>query len=557
MVPSFLCVFLILLLSGGISGLGADEPDRGDEQPEGPRGPEQPEDTDIILPSEILEVEDIDLEVIDAPLPEFEEPEVPDLAIPLPEPGDMAITAAALDIDPAAPDAPVGAAREEERSLYSTGRLALGTRNHLVGELGVFSVGQEPSFNLQFSHESIDGFHDRAPGTGFFDRTDRLAGELDTSFGEIGFSTDGTFEVRSEGLQRQAPGFSSIDQRYFDGEIGTSWSPDGPLRIELGGTADYAGLRFATTGGGDSESDIADRFGAETATFVTLDSGEIGLFGDYERRSSQGRGFDQVLAGGVRGEYAFAMPLVVNAEAGVSWNVDEDPLFPFELGVAATIDDVLNLEFGGGFRALRPSLTEIWKEVPVAASPDVPLSDGGQWFGEAGLNWLATSTLTVDSNAEFSVTENALDFDEFDPQSARHPLNQRDLRQLRSGVTVSWSPARWVRISGGHEARFLDRREIDPVQEFHGEAEVTAAEQRAGVRMDSRLPVFSDGPALPKTGITGFASVTDGVEVSLSLEDILSPLNEEPRYRYSADERDAFPFIEPGIRATLSARLTL
>ena len=552
----FLAVLCVLSVFG-IARIAADEPDRGNEQPEGPVGPEQPEETDIILPSEILQVEDIDMEVIDAPLPEFAEPDVPDVAIPLPEPEDMEITQAALDVDPAAPDSSIGTERSDERSLYSTGRVAVGTRNRLIGELGVFSVGQEPNFNMQFSHESIDGFHEQAPGTGFFSRSDKLAGELDTSAGEIRFSTNGTFEVRSDGLQREAQDFSSIDQRYFNGAVDSSWAPTGPLSVSLSGYADYAGLRFSTTGDNDSVAEIADRFRGETAASVSLDSGEVGLFGTYETRSSKDRLFTQVLSGGARGEYTFTMPLVMNAEALVSWNIEEEPLFPFELGAAATLDNVFNVDISGGFRALRPSLTDIWREIPVAGNKGQKVIDGGQWFGEAGINWLATSTVTIDANAELTLTENAVDFGGFDPVTARHPVIQRDIRQLRSDVSVSWQPRGWLRLSGGHLARFLGRREIDPLQEFNVGAEVMTEEQRAGIRVDSSLPVFSGGPALPVAGITGFASVTDGVELSLSLQDMLSPVVESPRYRYSADEREAFPFIDPGIRATLSARLTL
>ncbi|MFP4643034.1 MAG: hypothetical protein ACLFM0_01635 [Spirochaetales bacterium] len=550
-------LLLVVLSSAGIARLPADEPDRGDEQPEGPGGPEQPEDTDIILPSEILQVEDVDMEVVEAPLPDFAEPEIPDVGIPLPEPEEMEITQAALDLDPAAPDSTVDASGSEERSLYSTGRVAVGTRNHLIGELGVFSVGEEPSFNMQFSHESIDGFQQQAPGTGFLTRRDRLAGELDTEAGEIGLSTDGTFEVRSDGLQRQSPDFSSIDQRYFDGTIDSSWSPTGPLSVSLSGDADYAGLRFATTGDNDSVSEIADRFAGESQAVVSLDSGEVGLIGTYETRSSEDRQFLQVLSGGLQGEYTFAMPLVLNAKALVSWNTVDGPLFPFELGAAATVEDVFNVDISGGFRALRPSLTDIWREVPVAGNRGQKLSDGRQWFADARLNWLVTSAVTIDANAEFTQTDNAVDFDGFDPDTARHPIIQTDIQQLRSDVSVSWSPRRWLRLSGGHVARFLGRRSIDPVQEFNAEAELTTEEQRAGVRLDSSLPVFSDGPSIPIAGVTGFASVTDGVELSLSLQDMLSPAAESPRYRYSAGESSEFPFIEPGIRATLSARLTL
>lgn len=528
---------------------------REGETPADASGPTQPEDTDILLPSEILEVEDIEIELIEAPLPDFSELTLPDIAIPLPAPEELAITAAALEIDPAAPVAEIRPSETGERSLYSTGRVAVGSRNYLAGDIGVFWLGDDPSFNVQFSHESLDGFHDFSAGTGYFRRSDQISGELETGVGQFELNLDGAFEERDEGLQRQSSEFYSVDQRYVSGRTGLTWRSEGSFVARLGARIESA-TRLFVTDSGDPQTDSAVRAGGDIEAAFEFDRGDVGLLFDYDTRLEMDAEFDQVFDTRLRADVALNVPVVLDASVGVSWQADRSPIIPFEAGIQGTIDDVLNLELRGGFRPLRPSYTRLWREVPHLGLQGQVLADGSEWFGQAGMNWLATSTVTLDSTVSFSVAEDAVDISGYSQTESRSPVDQRDITQLKGVFSANWAPISWLRLGGGYTGRFIDRRAIDPVHQLDSEVEIGPADGSAGVIFSNALP-FYDEPALPLLGITGYASVTDGVELSLSFDDLLAPARDVPRARVGARDSSDYPFIEPGFRATLAARLSL
>ncbi|MFW5995019.1 MAG: hypothetical protein ACOCRN_02825 [Spirochaetia bacterium] len=525
------------------------------EAPEGPSGPTRPEDTDILLPSEILQVEDIDLEVVEAPLPEFAEPPLPDLAIPLPGPEQLEITQAALDIAPGSPGVTEGQVEGEQRSLYSTGRVAVGSRNFLSGDIGIFSFGTDPEFNLQYRHEGIDGYAENAPGTGYFTRNDRISGELDAALGTFDLLLDASFEEQDDGLQRESDSFYSVDQRYVSGGTRVRRETEGPFAAELGGSFDTASRVFVS----DSDESVSERaleVAGEAGASLEFERGDVELLAGYLTRQSSADSFTQVVTGNLSGEYAFEGPLACDALAGISWEPDEAPLFPFELGVSATFREVFTLELRGGGRALRPSFTDVWREVPSAGLEDEPLQDGVAWFANTSVNWLASSTLTLESSTEAEFSRNAIDFAAFTPDTARHPIEQRDIDQVRSNVSVSWAPSRVFRLVGGYTGRLIDRRAIDPTHEIDMEVEVNTEEDRAGGRLGVVTPIF-EYAALPNMSASGFFGVAEGIEVGLEFYDILGPVREQPRARFGATASGEYPFIEPGFRATMFARLSL
>jgi len=54
-----------------------------------------------------------------------------------------------------------------------------------------------------------------------------------------------------------------------------------------------------------------------------------------------------------------------------------------------------------------------------------------------------------------------------------------------------------------------------------------------------------------------YGRLAEGVELRVDLEDLLAPALEHGRARYGAQPDSAFPFVEPGLRATFSAHLSL
>ena len=525
-----------------------------DETPSGASGPEQPEDTDIILPTEILEIEDIQLEVIEAPLPEFTELTLPDLAIPLPDPEDLAITEAALDIDPSAPAADT-ITTVEERSVFSSGRIAVGTRNHIAADIAVYVLGDGPRFTMQYSHDGLDGYADRAPGTGFFDRNDRIFGELEIDGERSEFGFEAAFDEREDGLQQQSDDFYSVGRRFISGSARGRLGTDGAFSARAGARAESAERLFVTDSG-DPGSDSAVRFGGDIAGILEFDRADIDLTVDYDARLSPANELAHVLDARLGTGIALGVPIVLDAESGVSWRVGGDLMVPFEVGISGTIDDVLTLRLRGGQRPLRPSFTEIWKDVAVAGLDGQAPTDGREWFGRAGANWMATSALTMDAALGFAASRDDYDIGAFDGGASRYPLVQREIIQLRTDLTASWRPTQVFRLTGEHTGRFIDRRAVDPVHVVGVNAELTTPDERAGTGLRLSVPFF-DEPALPLLGFDAHASLADGVELGLSLDDILSPVREQPRATVGATASDDYPFIEPGFRATLSARLTL
>lgn len=528
--------------------------EQGDETPAGASGPEQPEDTDIILPTEILEIEDIQLEVIEAPLPEFTELTLPDLAIPLPDPEDLAITEAAVDIDPAAPEAGT-VVTVEERSVFSSGRIAVGSRNHIAADIAVYVLGDGPRFTMQYSHDGLDGYADRAPGTGFFSRNDRIFGELEVEGDRTEFGFDAAFEEREDGLQQQSDDFYSVGRRFISGSGRGHYETDGVFVAHAGARAESA-TRLFVTDSGDPATDAAMRFGADLAGILEFDRTDIGLTLDYDGRLSPANEFAHVLDVRLRTDVELEMPIVLEAESGVSWLVGGELTVPFEAGISGTVDDVLTLRLRGGHRPLRPGLTEIWKDAAVAGlDGEVPV-DGNEWFVEAGANWLAASALTLDATLGFTASNNDYDIGAFNGSASRHPLERRDIVQLRTDLAASWRPTSVFRLTGQHTGRLIDRRAVDPTHEIGINADLTTPDERAGTGLRLSFPFYTE-PALPLLGFDAYANVTDGVELGLTLDDILSPVRDQPRAAVGAAASEAFPFVEPGFRATLSARLTL
>lgn len=544
---SSIVLVLFLMLPASLSG---DE----DESPAGTSGPEQPEETDIILPTEILEIEDIQLEVIEAPLPEFAELTLPDLAIPLPDPEDLEITEAAFDIDPAAPA--VGTiAPAEERSVFSSGRIAVGSRNHIAADIAVYVLGDGPRFTMQYSHDGLDGFADRAPGTGFFRREDRIFGEVEIDGDRSEFGFEASFDEREDGLQQQSDDFYSVGRRFISGSTSARLRTDGPFSARAGARAE-SGERLFVTDSGDPATDSAIQFGGDIAAILEFERTDIRLTVDYDARLSPANEYAQVLDARLRTDFALGVPIVLDAEAGVSWRIGRELMLPFEAGISGTIDDTLTLRLRGGQRPLRPSLNEIWKDVAVAGLGGQTPVDGREWFGQVGADWFVTPTLTFDGTLGFSASSDDYDIAAFDSGASRHPLVRRDMTQLRSDVALSWSPAPIFRLTGEHTGRFIERRAVDPTHKLGVNAELSTPDERAGTGLRLALPFYNE-PALPLLGFDAYASVTEGVELGLSLDDILSPVRDQPRATVGATASEDYPFIEPGFRATVSARLTL
>lgn len=527
-----------------------------------------PSDPEIILPPVLLQIEDVTLETLEVALPPTEEILAPEIGIPLPradEPGfiDLGFEVPLLDgVDQRVPT--VG-----ESSIFSNGTLGVGTMNHIVGSVSLFKLGDDPRFRFRFSHEGIDGYNFRDPGTGYFFREDIIDGWFAASTseepavaggelasGELGFDIEGAFREEEEGLQGQSD-YYSVDLRFLRGGVAFGYRPEEIvlLRANVDAAVSTRLLTLANPGGGGTaprEEEVL----IEPAIGVTVDVGPVLVYVDA--------GYD--LRVGVPGDYhgvraeagfeaAFDIPLFLDGFVGVDWNTANLFSVPFELGINGIIDDVFTIGARGGLDVRQSTQTEYWESFPLAAAPaafpavrrwhagvDFSFQTGDQVFRTAG-------------GLVFDVTENALSLGAYDPATDLYPTSRVTRNAFHPRLSVELAPSR--AFSAGLEwvGTFLDLAPFEPASVLALDLGLRQPDGDFGGSLSTRWSIYAQ-PTIPELSLGGFWKVSEGVEFQLDFEDILAPLYPQGRLRLGNDPAAA-PFVTPGFRASLRALIAL
>ncbi len=547
-------VALTVLFFAGlqVQGLHAETP----RTTEGPAEPAQP---DIILPTEVFELDAFTVETVTAPLPHMSEIRIPVLPVPLPESGQLQVTEAALAIDPTVPAGATVPPPQAASSVFSTARVGVGSRNWLFGDLSVFALGTEPRFSFEFQHESLDGFGQENAGTGFFSGTDRIASGLEFSAERTDVNASLSFDSRRYGLQGQGP-FLSLDQRFTRTEVDVLRQTDGPFSFGGRLALDYAERVFTDPEEPESEQSL-DTSVSGRAVFG-FDRLDLSFTGQYGQSWDNGGLSAQSVSGGVGLDLAFDNGLIIDGELGVAWRPESGFRVPFEVGVGGAVTDRLSLDFRTGQSLQDVSRTILWDSVLAMESPPENIWTS-EWFGSIEAIWFAGSATTISGSGRFSYAQDTYDIGPFDPDSGRHELVLVDTQtSIQSQLRASYNPRPQFRGALELDLRLLDSRSIHPNVSLGLESEFLTRDGLSGIVVRADTPVFIEESqevslVLPELGITGQYSVTDTIQVFVGVRDVLDLLDTgAPRFLYRTGE-SGFPLIQPGFRATISAQLSL
>lgn len=519
------------------------------------RGPAQPDETRIVVPELILAVEELPLDRVEATLPAEAELRLGDLALPLPEPGDLEIDQAAFFISaPETSPMPV-----DGSSIYSTGLLGAGSASHIVGEVSLFKLGEDPRFRLRFFYEGLDGFQFEPTGTGYFRTENQVEGSIESSSPEFDFETRALFSERVTGLQGESP-FYSVGLRTLSGLGTVTWRPD-PL-LELSGRLDG---RFASRL--QSASNVAsvprDReLALAPGLGISFTVGSVVLSTDLDYQLSvTGGAFSATRhqIDGSAGAAVSAAPwLRIEAQAGVFSEFDARLFYPWSLATAIVVSESLETDLFGGYRQLPISYLDRWTAWPLLAAGAG--GDGyrtpGEWFAGARVRWSPLPGIVTTTVAEYLRRENAIEIERFAATPSVYEAQQRLLQNVRLDTTVGFTPARQTNVQIEWDLLLLDRLATDPLSTLNGSVSIGSPDGRLSATLDALLE-FYPRPVLPEIDITGTVAVTDGVALDLVLSDPLALLLPDGRPSVGPTVSSDFPFIEPGFRASVLARISL
>gem|GEM_PF-2395605 len=536
-------------------------------------GPESPEDTEILVPTLLLEVEDLRVEIVDAELPGSPPLPIPQVQVPLPGTEDAAMAATVLPqpgldpdvVDPREPD-------PTESSIYTTGRLGTGNMNHILGAVSLYKLGADPRFRFEFAHDGIDGYSGKESGSGYFRRDDLIDGWIAGDLGPLALELDGRFFAREEGLQEGAEvqnnqdsgngeKYYSVENRYLSGGTQIAVSPTDAFALT--GRMNASTVARVLTDADEPPRARETLLEPSVSAELSFPSLDAALRGSYDIRMLSEKDADSIpSAQNVEGygefEYFFEPPVSIGAGAGVVWEVEERVHVPFHLRLQGNPFAQLTLRAEGGQEIHRKRYFDLWEEVPLlairAADGDGPRNEA-EWYGElAAIYELDGTENTIDAAVRYARIENRLVLGDF--VGDRFDFEQKDRTMLTPSLGIATRVADNLRFRLGWQGQILDTTVLDPQHSISAQVELQNSAGTLAAGAENLFQVYEE-PVLPRLSLFGRAAATEGIEFRLSFEDILEPLLDDGRPSLGSSVKAARPFIEPGFRVIVSTQISL
>lgn len=498
---------------------------------------EAPSSIELIIPPLVVEFEDKLEQVVELKVPEYDNIILPDFEISLPDPGEMTIDG--IDIDLPLPGF-VESDMVEKASFFSEGVLGIGDRNHLIGNISLFRLGQGLRFSLYFAHDGLDGFGRNAAGMGYFSREEAFKGDFRTGDESFMISGSGSFMENEDGLQGQVSSYTSVTHRLSSINLGVSrgndffW--DGNINLNLAGKT--------------LSGEIPD---SKEELLLSLYSGltwqkkwfSISLKGDYSYDRLSGSTDRNFLNSDLSLGFSLES-LDLTVTGGLFLLPDLSLLYPFSVSLDGAFQDRFQYQSSAGYFVNNYLNYDTWLDYPFFEVSE-GVDKGWYWDGkivlspflhtDLGLQWVYRNMdnfMTVDPEL-------------YDPESGLFSVYGIQGSYLNLSPFLKLSiPSDWNLLFGWDGQILADKDMLEPVHSVYTELNYVRDNYSFFIMGSYTLDPFIEIPTL-SFGIN--YTITNGVVLSLEGEDILG---------FFAEDRISFgSYIEEGGKFSLLTKISL
>jgi hypothetical protein len=519
------------------------------------------EQGNIVLPEELLRIEEASPEELDADLPELEDTRMAALDLPLPEPGELDIPGELFRVPP-----PSGAAlspgARTAGSLYSNGLFGAGSMSYIVGAISLYRIGATPGFQFDFSHEARDGYNFEEPGNGFFDRDDRIGIAVSGRGESLGGEVQGRFAEVENGFQGLS-GYYSATSRGVDGAAVMDYAASPIATVTAGGSISTSQRIYNSDGASASPRDSELIFSPEASLIISTETTDTTLAASYRFRSVDGsdetEDLIQTLRGSIGTETSFWENLLLSADVGVAWRIGDVPVMPFSLGATAILADSLTLEVGGGYESRERSYGEEWGRLPFLSVSDrggnlLLRQDAWLVGGSVSMN-IVDQSATLEMGADVEERYDVIDIDRYDPTTGFYEYDTLTRRRLipRASLLLEGS---WWRSRFSWNAILGERSNLEAPQTLGVDFSVANRDETLRGDANVSADVYNTVVA-PELTLAGRLSATDSIEISVEVRDILSFFLDDGRPAIGKEVTTDLPFIEPGFLFAVLTRINL
>jgi hypothetical protein len=525
----------------------------------------EPSEPQIVLPPVLLQVPDVTQEKIDTPLPQEQAPTLPEIDIALPKAQNIELGAAAYEVPvpvQGPSGAPITAATKPPSNFFSDGVIGAGSMNHIIGDITLYKLGENPRFNLEFSHERIDGYLDPSrpnffwpAGAGFFNRTDALLGSLTTSSkNQLSFDTHDFYRETENGLQGLGS-YSSISHRFISGNLNAAYSHLSPFTFGAGVVATSGDMSLASPS--PSSAINAQELSVKPTLSIGLNLAKLtgNVSGFYELRANSGQlQYQQQSAGGLLTMNAeLPLALTLKGSVGAQWDDTVGWAVPFSIEVDGVYKGLSTYRLYGGYEVSPQNYFDLWTKYPYL-NHDQVLSTSLSWYGGVASEWRFGKNLALQGGVDFSSVTNAiLPTALAGDRTGLFGFTQGAAMTLSPSAAISWDPSGPFSMKLGWKGNFLKPIPFTPLSSFNFDTEYDDNSGRFGGALTGVMDLYNPtepSTLMPNIGLSGYFRVSDGVSFHLDMNDLVSPFLSSGRKSWNT-------YTDPGFRVTVTTQISL
>ncbi len=498
---------------------------------------EAPSSIELIIPPVIIEFENRQEQNMELKVPDYDDIILPDFEITLPDPGEMTIDG--IDIDLPLPEF-VEYNYKEKPSFFSEGVLGIGNRNHLIGNISLFRLGQGLRFSLSFAHDGLDGFGRNAAGMGYFTREEAFEGNFENGYESTIISGTGSFIENENGLQGQTSSYTSVIHRLSSVELGVS----GGSRFSWDGNVDF-NLAEKTLSGEIPES--------KEELLLTLQSGisweknwfGISLNGEYV--------YDRLSENDVKNmfttdlKFGFALKSIdMSVKAGLLLLQDLSLLYPFSVSLDGAFKELFQYQSSAGYFARNYLNYKTWINYPFFDLAE-GIDKGWFWDGRIIVSPFSYTEFGFKWKYKNMDSYMSLDPESFDSSNGLFSVNSIQGNYLDLSPFIKLNIlSQWNFLFGWDTQILDDKNLLHPVQSLY--TEINYNREKYGFFI---MGNYSLDPivAIPDLSLGINYAISEGVVLSLEGEDVLG---------FFAEDRITFgSYIEEGGKISLLTKISL
>ena len=355
---------------------------------------------------------------------------VPDYTQILPESSSPKMKLPELDDANGAKNPPNGGERtsQKEKDIYAQGELGAGYPFYFKGDFSIYRASGDSPFEIDFNHESAEGFAREKSNEGYFARNTSVHGKQSFFRNYGNHEIEAEYKMSDDGLQMKSDSYTDTVKHTISAKAGSDWHTDNGILISYGADGAWFNRYGEIMNGSVTNDNYVDStkildfnpffaFGWQGNNFKAMFTTFYGVQGNLEQSDNLLEGEHSSSANcSHRGQFKLALSwanesITVGADGSliVGTAIGKKEVVPAFTGIfdfkteSFTEGKFITLSVRGGIDSYQEKIRNLENKFRFAVSPVLP-SETTDWFSKIDMSVPILKNFEAKTGFEFRKT---------------------------------------------------------------------------------------------------------------------------------------------------------